>query len=171
MKCIAYKKQYERAKNKLNEKNIREVVRFMTAATSELMLERFKWSQDRLVEYLQAVWQNFNMTNTPLADMDSFDPGYNFDYRVKTKQSTVRTEVSEFTKSIDAYRDQAVRWFIDVLVYTLKDRYEWADSTTDRFVRGLDPYLKALREKTLTADMMIEKLKAEYQLDLRMHVI
>lgn len=171
MKCMANRKTYERAKNNLNNQNVRYVIRYMTAATAEIMLDKFHWSQCRLLEMLTSVWQNFNLTNTPLATVDSFNPEDNFGYKMQIKNSTIRKSSSVFSQCINQYKDQAIRWFIEVEVYTLKDEYNWSDSTTDRFVRYIDGYLAKLRDGTETVERMTEDLKERHKLDLRMHLI
>ncbi len=171
MKCMANTKTFNKARKKSNDRNVRLVVRYLTAATAEIMLEKFHWSQERLLEFLTMVWHNFNMTNTPLAEVESFDPADNFGYKVKIKNGLVRSNVSPFVQALDSYAEKGAEWFIDVLVYTLKDHFNWADSTTDRFVRYIDGYLPKLRTGSVDVDVIIEKLKIEHGLDLRMHIV
>lgn len=171
MKCIAHKKSYAKAREKLINDYCRFIVKYLTTATAEIMLEKFNWSQERLEHFLRDMWANFDLTNTPLFEIGSFDPKGNYGYEVAVKHSLIRDKVSPYTREIDACREQATRWFIDVLVYTLKNSYDWADSTTDRFVNYLNGYLPALRDETASVDGMLDGLKLRHGLDLRMEVV
>lgn len=170
MRCLAHARPYRKAMAKVNDTNIREVVQYLTAGTAEILLEEFNWTQDTLLEYLRGVWQNFDMTNTPLAELTSFDPEDNFDYTVKLKESTVRPDVGDFTKDSDRRRDQSVRWFVDVLVYTLKDQFEWSDEDTDLFVDHIDGYITDMRERSRSLEQLLGRLREVHSLDLRMHL-
>lgn len=100
MKCIAYKKQFNKATEKLRLQTIRQVVSFMTASTAEIMLSKFHWSQDRLIELLRRVWAQFDLTGSPLLDLNDFDPEDNFGYSYKLRNSLVRVEgVSPYSRA------------------------------------------------------------------------
>ena len=171
MKCIAHKKSYAKAREKLIHDYCRFIVKYLTTATAEIMLEKFNWSQERLEHFIRDVWSNFDLTNTPLVNIEDFNPKENYGYEVAIKHTLVRDTVSPYTRHIDSCREQAVRWFIDMLVFTLKNSYDWADSTTDRFVSYLNGYLPALRDGTASIDGMLDGLKLRHGLELRMEVV
>ena len=171
MKCIAYKKQFNKATEKLRLQTIRQVVSFMTASTAEIMLSKFHWSQDRLIELLRRVWAQFDLTGTPLLDLNDFDPEDNFGYSYKLRNSLVRIEgVSPYSRASDDYAQQAMVWFLNIIVYSLKDDFGWADSTTDKFIRYLDAYLPLYQQGPAETYRITERLKEEHNVELRMHL-
>lgn len=171
MKCIAYKKQFTKATEKLREQTIRQVVPFLTASTAEIMLSKFHWSQDRLVELLRRVWAQFDLSGTPLLDLNDFDPEDNFGYSYKLRNSLIRIEGrSPYSHTLDAYAQQTMIWFLNIIVYSLKDDFGWADSTTDKFIRYLDAYLPLYQQGSSETFRIIERLKDEYDVELRMRL-
>lgn len=171
MKCIAYKKQFNKATEKLRTQTINQVVPFLTASTAEIMLSKFHWSQDRLIELLRRVLAQFDLAGTPLLDLDDFDPDDNFGYSYKLRNSLVRIEgVSPYSRTSDTYAQQAMTWFLNIIVYSLKDDFGWADSTTDKFIRYLDAYLPLYQQGPAETFRIIERVKEEHGVELRLNL-
>lgn len=171
MKCIAYKKQFNKATEKLRTQTINQVVPFLTASTAEIMLSKFHWSQDRLIELLRRVLAQFDLAGTPLLDLDDFDPDDNFGYSYKLRNSLIRIEgVSPYSRASDDYAQQAMTWFLNIIVYSLKDDFGWADSTTDKFIRYLDAYLPLYQQGPVETFRIIERVKAEHGVELRLNL-
>ena len=113
----------------------------------------------------------FDLTGSPLLDLNDFDPEDNFGYSYKLRNSLVRIEgVSPYSRASDDYAQQAMIWFLNIIVYSLKDDFGWANSTTDKFIRYLDAYLPLYQQGPAETFRITERLKEEHNVELRMHL-
>lgn len=165
MKCLTQDK-VKKIAAKSNRQMIAETSEWSLVTATWVLFEKFKWSEDRVRYFLRRYDEQADMI-APLSERyidydERSKPGYTFDeiheeVGLNIKLKNTRVAGNKVEQTVGFLQDHCIRWILDVMLNTLRNKCGWGDSMCLRFASYYNTAIPELDNP----QAYCEKLKAE----------
>ena len=170
MKC-ATPDQIRKLAAKQQKQMITDTSRWSLITTVWILFDKFHWSRDRVEYFLRRYDEQSDMIAPQRERLVPFDErskmGYTFDeiheevgLDITLKNS--RQSGDKVEQTIGNLQDHCIRWILDVILNTLRNKCGWGDTMCRRFASYYNSAIPQLAQPQENYEKMQERLKTEY---------
>lgn len=156
MKCLA------RKKNTLTKnQKIKAVLSYSIAATSEILLKDFNFSQDKVIDFSRYVSSKFDLCLTPLLSIKSYDPKENFDYTINP--SSMTWALYPFSHELRVY----IVALLNLIIFSLLDDFDFSHKDCDAFIEHFTHYIFNFASGKWNTSEIVDRIADKYDFHLK----
>ncbi len=151
---------------------VRKATKYFTAAAAEILLDKFKWSVDRTVDFLYAVFEQYRSMDQSNVKVQEYEDALRDDYgyHVELRYSFVHTDDTTVVNLEHRMMDLTLQWITEIMAITLLDKFGWTVSGVTRLVRNMVKYAPKFADGGGDHEERLKRLREEYRLDIRAHI-
>lgn len=170
MRC-ATPDRVRRIAEKQQKQMISDTSRWSIITTVWILFDKFKWSKERVEYFLRRYDEQTDMIAPQRERYVPYDdrtkPGYTFDeiheevgLDIKLKNS--RQSGNKVEQTIGNLQDHCIRWILDVILNTLRNKCGWGDTMCRRFASYYNTAIPQLSEPTQNYERIKKDLFDKY---------
>ena len=151
---------------------VRKATKYLTAVAAQVLLEKFQWSQDRTVDFLERFYDQYTAMELEYLKIQDYAPTLREDYgyTVELRHKCLKPKATPVAALEQRMTDQCLLWIVQVMVSTLMDKFGWGCTTVTRFVRNIDKVVPKFADGGGDYEERLTRLREKYGLDIRAHI-
>ena len=151
---------------------VRRATKYFTAVAAETLLDKFNWSQDRTISFLEHYYEQYKSMNIGNVAIQEYEGGLHdtYGYTVALRNKCQKPKATPVAALEQRMTDLCLLWIVQVMVITLMDKYGWSATTVTRFVRNIDAAIPKFADGGGDYEERLKRLREKHGLDIRAHI-